>query len=188
MTARVHIEVREHAANPCASRKDFCRIFREDLNALYQLSLLLNGDPERAESCLVTALEDCVMGNYVPREMAPFWTKRTILENAIHELRPRPRRSHSFSSEPVFSYIGQLSIGPDGHFENEAILALEDFERFAFVMSVLDHYSEYECAFLLQCSVLDIREARTCAIEQLVDSLQHGFSSQLNLYAGDEIT
>ena len=54
-------------------------------------------------------------------------------------------------------------------------MALEDFERFVFVMSVLDHYSEQDCALFLDCSVLEILETRTRALEKLIDSLHITF-------------
>jgi DNA-directed RNA polymerase specialized sigma24 family protein len=53
----------------------------------------------------------------------------------------------------------------------DAVLGLEDFERFVFIMSVLEHYSEHDCALLLGCSVREIREGRTRALKELADSL-----------------
>ena len=90
MTERVHIRVHEKKANPYASREDFRRIFSEDLDGLYQLSFLLTRDSERAERCFVAGLEDCVTGTLVFREWARSWAKRTIIQNAIGELNPRP--------------------------------------------------------------------------------------------------
>ena len=46
----------------------------------------------------------------------------------------------------------------------------EDFERFVFTMSVLEHYSEHDCALLLGRSVPEVREARTRALHALMDS------------------
>jgi len=54
----------------------------------------------------------------------------------------------------------------------EAVLDLEDFERFVFVMSVLEHYSEHDCGLLLGCSVREVREARSRALKELMDSSQ----------------
>jgi hypothetical protein len=170
MTARVDIQVREGAANPTASHDDVFRIFSEDLNGLYQLSLLLTGNLERAARCLVAGL-DCATEHSSFGKWARSWSKRMIVENAIRELNPRPLHARSPASVSVFPYIGWLSSGPSGHFELEAILALEDFERFVFVMSVLEHHSEHDCAILLECSVSEIQEARTSALEKLIDSL-----------------
>jgi hypothetical protein len=45
---------------------------------------------------------------------------------------------------------------------------LEQFERFAFVTSVLEHYSERDCALFLGCSPQDVRRARVLALQDLV--------------------
>jgi len=85
------------------------------------------------------------------REWARDWAKRVIVKNAIRVL--NPHRS-----------------GPIGHFHVDAVLRLADFERFVFVMRVLEHYREYECALLLGCSGSEVREARTQAIAELAES------------------
>ena len=170
MTERHHIQVREEQANRYASREDFHTIFSEHLNELYQLSFLLTRDPAKAERCLVSGVEDCVTGNRVFREWARSWAKRTIVQNAIKELKPRPRHSNSPLSATIFPNIDQLSRGPDEHFEIDAVLGLEDFERFVFVMSILERYSDHECALLLGCSVQQVREARSHALQRMASS------------------
>jgi hypothetical protein len=169
MTERAHIRVHEEKANQYASREDFRRIFIEDANGLYQLSLLLTRDSAKAEQCFVGGLEDCVAGNPVFREWARSWAKRTIVQNAIRELNPRPGQCNSVSPT-IFADIDQLSSGPGKYFGMDAVFRLEDYERFVFVMSVLEHYSEHECALLLGCSVPEVREARTRALKELADS------------------
>jgi DNA-directed RNA polymerase specialized sigma24 family protein len=168
MTERSDIQVREREPDPHASHADFHTIFNEDLKEHYQLSFLLTRDPAKAERCLVGGLEDCVTGNRVFREWARSWAKRAILQNAIRELKPRPSQSNSLLSGAIFPDIEQLSR--DGHFEMDAVLRLADFERFVFVMSVLEHYSEHDCAFLLGCSDREIREGRTRALKELMSS------------------
>jgi len=170
MTKGTPIQVREHEGSLYASHEDFHTIFNEDLKELYQLSFLLTRDPAKAERCLVTGLEDCVSGNRVFREWARSWAKRTIVQNAIRELKPRPSQSTSPLSGAMFSDVDQHSRGPSGHFEIDAVLRLADFDRSVFVMSVLEHYSEHDCALLLGCSARDIREGRTRALKELADS------------------
>jgi hypothetical protein len=46
--------------------------------------------------------------------------------------------------EGIFVNLEQLSR--DGHFEMDTVLRLAEFERFVFVMSVLEHYSEHDCS------------------------------------------
>ena len=169
MTERAHIRVHEEKANQYASGEDFRRIFIEDTNGLYQLSLLLTRDSVKAEQCFVGVSEDYVAGNSVFREWALSWAKRAIIQNAIQELNPRPRRFNP-ASPTIFADIDQLSSGPDEYFEIDAVWRLEDHERFVFVMSVLEHYSEHDCALLLGCSLPEVRDARTRALKKLADS------------------
>jgi len=49
-------------------------------------------------------------------------------------------------------------------------LSLEDFERFVFIMSVLEHFSDHDCALLLDCSVREILESRARALRELMVS------------------
>jgi len=170
MAERAHIRVREKEADMYASHDDFRTIFKEGMKELYQLSFLLTSDPIKAERCLVSGLEDCVSGNPVFREWARSWAKRTIVQNAIRELKPRPSQSNSPLSRAMFSNLDEHSRDPGGHFEIDAVLRLADFHRFVFVMSVLEHYSEHECALLLGCSARDIREGRARALMELADS------------------
>src|SRR5229473_264355 len=170
MTEQACGPIRRNAESRYAIRDDFLKIFNEDLNGLYQLSFLLTGDHQKGERCFVAGIEDCAKENRVFREWARAWAKRVIVENAIREL--HPRRSHSNSSallRAVFSH-NQQSSGPIGHFDVDAVLGLADFERFAFVLCVLERYREHECALLLGCSAIKVREARTQAIEELAQS------------------
>ena len=179
MSERAHIRVHEEKANQYASREDFHRIFSEDTDDLYQLSLLLTRDSVKAEHCFTGGLEDCVAGNSVFREWARSWAKRAIIQNAIRELNPRPRRSNP-ASPTIFGDIDHLSSGPGKYFAIDAVLGLEDHERFVFVMSVLERYSEPDCALLLGCSVREVREARTRALKELANS-PHADRSQKQL-------
>jgi hypothetical protein len=47
-----------------------------------------------------------------------------------------------------------------------AILSLDTFERFVFVMSILEGQSDAECAFLLRCSRRDVMMARVLALKR----------------------
>jgi len=170
MTERAYIQDPKDETDRYASREDFRRIFTEDLDELYQLSFLLTRDPQKAERCFVGGLEDCVAGNSVFREWARSWAKRAIIQNAIRELKPRPNPSNSLTSAAIFLGIDQHSSGPPNHFEIDAVFGLEDPERFVFVMSVLEHYSEHDCALLLGCSVLEVRTAHAHALNDLTHS------------------
>src|ERR1700746_3700636 len=170
MMEQTEIQVPQKEADLYASREDFHAIFNEDLKQLYQLSFLLTRDTAKAERCLVVGLEECVNGNSVFREWARSWAKRAIIQNAIRELNPRASQSNSRRPGTVVPDIEALSIDPGRYFEMHAVLRLEDFERFVFVMSALEHYSEHDCALLLGCPVREIREGRTRALRQMMGS------------------
>jgi len=157
--------------NPYATREDFIKVFHEDMAGLYRLSFLLTGDHEKAERCFVAGIEDCVKENRVFREWARSWAKRIIIENAIRELKPRPNLSGASRSANVSSHREKPS-GSSGNFDLETVLKLGDFARFVFVMSVLENYSDHECTLLLGCSVLELRQARVHALEELASSGQ----------------
>ena len=143
MTKAAAIPVREREADPYATHEDFHTIS--------------NG------------LEGCVAGNRVFRDWARSWAKRTIIQNAIREVKPRPSQSNSSWSGAIVPDIEQQGRNPRAHFERGAVLRLEDFERFVFTMSVLEHYSEHDCSILLGCSVREIREGRARALKELTD-------------------
>jgi len=166
MTDQAHIQTYGNGDNPYASREDFLNIFDEDMNGLYQLSFLLTGDLQKAEKCFISGIEDCAKENRVFREWARVWAKRVIAENAIRELNPRCKYSSSSSVPPALPNYQQLG-GPSGHFDRDSILGIADFERFVFVLCVLEHCREQECALLLGCSAREVREARTRAIAEL---------------------
>jgi DNA-directed RNA polymerase specialized sigma24 family protein len=150
--------------NLYASREDFYKILDEDLDRLYQLSFLLTGDQQKAEDCFVAGIEACADENRVFSEWARAWTIRVVVENAVRELTPRPTRSNS-SSLP--SLRTRESTSPTGYFDADILLVLADFDRFVFVLRVLEGYPENECALLLGSSRSQVREACTNAIKKL---------------------
>jgi hypothetical protein len=164
MPEQTHIENAEYA-----SCEDFRRIFEEDLHGLYQLSFLLAGDAQKAERCFVAGLENCVKQSRVFREWARTWAKRVIVKNAIRELHPQSNHSNSSARVPMIFSPKLYLNGPSGHFDTDAVSGLADFERFVFVLCVLERYREHECALLLGCSDSEVREARTLAIGQVAN-------------------
>jgi len=183
MTEQAHSSMRRNGENRYATCQDFLKIFDEDMLDLYQLSFLLTGDHQKGQRCFVAGIEECAKENRVFREWARVWAKRVIVENAIREL--QPRRCHSSSSAllpTVFSHNRQSS-GASGHFDVDAVLGLADFQRFVFVLCVLERHPQHECALLLGCSASEVREARTQAIEELAKFRPTGFDR----YEGREL-
>jgi DNA-directed RNA polymerase specialized sigma24 family protein len=112
----------------------------------------------------VAGIEACAVQNRVFSEWVRAWTIRAVVENAIRELAPRPTRSNS-SSQP--SLRTRESTSPTGYFDADILLGRADFDRFVFVLRVLEGYSENECALLLGTSRSRVREACTCALKKL---------------------
>ena len=149
--------------NEYAIAEDFEKIFNENMASLYLLARLLTGDQERAEQCFVGGIEESVQANYVFKKSAHNWAKRAIIQNAIHALKPDPEDwSTSLPTDPI-SNDSRALIDSD----LSVVLALHDFERFVFVMSVLERMSDLECAVLLSYSVERVREARARALGQV---------------------
>ena len=150
-----------------ATSTDFCRIFETDMNRLYRLSLLLTADTELAEKCFVLGLADSKNGNPVFKEWARSWARRTIIVNAIRMLRPRQDSTSSANaSNSVARNVKDLPA------ELAAAIGLGVFDRFVFVMSVLEDYSERDCRLLLDCSPSDIAQSRNRALKQLAGLAQ----------------
>lgn len=156
------ISTSRDSAGQYSSREHFCRVFFENLDGLYQLSFLLTGDEEMAQQCFVAGLEDSVKASNVFRGWAHSWAKRAIIRNAIRTLRPQPADADSPAAKK-----SKLRIIRDGHLEIDIVLALEDFERVVFVMTVLERYSDRESALLMGCSVEEVRAARICALKEI---------------------
>jgi DNA-directed RNA polymerase specialized sigma24 family protein len=173
MTEQAHSAIRENAETRYATCQHFLKIFVEDMQGLYQLSVLLTGDHQKGEKCFVAGMEACAKENRVFREWARTWAKRVIVQIAIRELQLRPSHSDSFEQFPTaFSH----KKDPIERFDLDAVLGLADFERFVFVLCVLERYREYECALLLGCSASEVREARTQAIQELAKFQPNVFS------------
>jgi len=158
--------VEDKPSTKYATTADFCALFARHVDELYQLSFLLTADHQKAEECFVTGLADSAKDNHVFKEWARSWAKRTIIQNAIRRVRPH---APSFPLAPSPSVVA-LPIEQGSHFEADVVLALEDFERFVFVMSVLEHFSEHECSLLLGCSPRQVREAQGRAFGRLLNS------------------
>jgi hypothetical protein len=149
---------------PYASSDDFRQVFDEDMNSLYLLSFLLTADHEKAEQCFVSGLEDVVEGSPVFKDWARSWARRVIIVNAVRAINPRPTEENDRLSPNSVSSNGKAP--PVEQVEIAAVLALQPFERFVYVMTVLERYSDQDCSLLLGCARRDVIAARTRAFEQ----------------------
>ena len=151
-----------------ATDSDFCRIFKQDMQSLYLLSLLLTADPERAEQCYISGLNDCSEGNKVFKEWARSWSRRVVIKNAIRAI--SPARAHQEDSQNDVTRLFDQSrvLARTGlAAELSAVLKLPPMERFAFVMSFCEGYSDHDCALLLGCMRADVAAARVRALQRI---------------------
>jgi len=163
---------------PYASSDDFQRVFHEDMNGLYLLSFLLTADHEKAEQCFVSGLEDAVNGNRVFREWARSWARRVIIKNAVKVINPRPVDGSAYSS-PVSVNSNGKTLPAEHQVEIAAVLGLEPFERFVYVMTVLEGYSDQDCSLLLGCARRDVLAARSRALQQTGSVIESHFQRPL---------
>jgi hypothetical protein len=165
-----HIAKRK--TTPYATGADFCRIFKNDMNRLYLLSLVLTADHSAAHQCFVQGLEDSQKSNPVFKDWAQSWARRMIIANAIRMVQPRPESNT----------LGRVNHGADAATPNAngampeeiaSIFALPDFDRFTFVLRILEGYSDRECSLLLRCTVSDLSAARARIFQQMATSADH---------------
>jgi len=141
---------------------DFCQVFDKHVDSLYTLGLLLTADHSKADQCFVAGLDDCLHGGPVFREWVHSWARRTVVKNAIRMTSRVPNQTRTAGKpEPV----------ANAHPIVAAITSLQPFERFVFVLSVLEKYPDRECATLLDCTVRQVVDARTKAVQRLVGML-----------------
>ena len=148
--------------NDYATHSDFCAIFRQQLDRLYLLSLILAGDEVIAEKCFLAAFNSCAKQGLVFRESALSWSRRSVIKSAIKFVLPAACNS---SGQHLSGNRSDLSIHSDALLKS--VQDLPPFDRFVFVMSVLERYSDRECALLLGCSRADILPARIRAFQQI---------------------
>lgn len=162
-------KTKDEALSPYATRADFCQIFQSNMNSLYLLAFLLTADQTLAEQCFVGGLHISQEGNHVFREWAERWARRAIILNAIRMVRPHQTANHSQTASGRTAWP-DLTKQP----EMARVMELPTFERFVFVMSVLEGFSELECSLHLGCMRSEVVEARSRALKRIGQSAQVG--------------
>jgi hypothetical protein len=133
----------------------------EEIQSLHLLSFLLTADQDKAEQCLLSAIGECAEGIGVFMEWARLWTRRAVLKRAIQLIMPAPEHADSgqlISLKKPATWVDNIPFAP--------ILLLDAFERFVFVMSILEGQSDEECAILLRCSRRDVMMARMLSLQR----------------------
>jgi hypothetical protein len=148
-----------------ATVADFFKTFTDEMQSLNLLSLLLTADKDKAEECFVCSMGECVEEIVVFMEWAHLLAGRAVIKYAIQMIRPTPEQPDSL---PLIRLKRPATSAENNPFA--AIAALGAFERFVFVMSVLEGQSEQDCAILLRCSRRDVVIARALALTRLANT------------------
>ena len=161
-----NLDASHHASNiqrsqAYATPQDFCAIFRDEMDGLYSLALSLTGSHEAAHKTFLAALNDCRTGNAVFAEWAHSWSRRAVIKSAIRLLAPvRSRANDAPEAGPEAIASG---VNPSAR----PFLQLETFERFVFVISVLEGYTVRECGALLDASPREVEQVRVRAMQKI---------------------
>lgn len=152
-------------SNKYATAADFCSIFHQHMDRLYTLAFLLTTDHELSERCFLAAFEDCVDGISIFENWALAWSRRAVVKNALEMARFKSRED---SVCPRLATDGYESAGREFA---QAITGLPQIERFAYVLTVLERYSDRESSVLLDLSIAEVIRARNHALQHVADAL-----------------
>jgi len=143
-----------------ATPADFCKLLESDMKSLYRLAFLLTTNHHDAEQCFVATIDASSKQQTVFKPRALLWLKRSVIKNAIQIVLPAAatgKRESSSAGQP----------GTPGDSDLDAVTQLAPLERFIFVMSVLERYSDWECSLLLGYHLKEVAKLRTRALREL---------------------
>jgi DNA-directed RNA polymerase specialized sigma24 family protein len=153
----------EEDARRYISGKSFCNLFSDRMAEFYQLAFLLTADPTLTEECFIAALEDCISASNVSRDWAHTWARRAIVKNAVRIVKDCTLHGPSSQTDRD----GGEKIPNAAGFvrpEFDAILALPIFDRFVFVLSLLERFPAGEISSLLGRPIKEVLQARISAL------------------------
>jgi hypothetical protein len=151
-----------------ARKEEFVSLFERERVSLQKLALLLTAKPEAAKRCLILAFGECIASSSVSKEWVLSWTRRVVIRNAISLVIGSGGQSFVNSNDDADN--GLIAFFPDDSpgatAESESIFDLPEFDRFVFVICILERYSMHDCALLLGRSPRDIDAVRRRVINQ----------------------
>ena len=135
----------------------------DEITELYLLAFILTADKETAEQCVLDSVDGYLDSGAVS---LVDWVKsdgrHAAITSAVKRLKPRVKASYSWTVPD-----GTRAVSAPSHQPFAVITALGTFERFVYVLSVLEGYDEEECADVLQCHRAEVVAARKLS-QQLV--------------------
>ncbi|HZS29228.1 MAG TPA: hypothetical protein VFB76_18525 [Candidatus Angelobacter sp.] len=151
-----------------ATCNDFRQIFTEDMAGLHLLAYLLTADMAKAEQCFVSGLDDSIHGNPVFKQWARAWSKRAIIQNAVKMM--APVHGQSAAEEEISKRTPHIADAQENPLV-ALVMQWSPFERFVFVMSVLEGYSLRECSALLACRDQEVIAAKSLVLQRLANKV-----------------
>jgi len=123
---------------------------------LYLLAFMLTADKETAEQCMLDAVDE-YLNSSAPSLIDWMRDKgrHAVIERAVQSLNPRVKASYCWTVP-----TGTRALRAPGHQPFAVMTALGTFERFVYVLTVLEGYDEEECAGVLECRRSDVVAAR----------------------------
>jgi hypothetical protein len=158
-----HTQIADGGVTQYAAAADFSEVFTEEMHSLYLLSFLLTADKDKAEQCFIGALGECLEGMDAFMEWARLWARRAIIRQAIRMIKPAPEDT---DLSPLVSVNKTAAVSPSNNLL-AAIVSLSAFERFVFVMSILERLSDGDCLTHLRCSRRELDLSRELAVRYL---------------------
>jgi DNA-directed RNA polymerase specialized sigma24 family protein len=162
---------RKRVSEKCqyARKEEFVSLFERERVSLQRLALLLAANSETAKQCLISSFRQCVASSSVSKDWILSWTRRMVICNAISLVIGPEGQSFVNTYDETDNEL--IAFFPDDSFgaiaESESICDLPEFDRFVFVICVLERYSMHDCALLLGRSPRDIDEARRRVVSQV---------------------
>jgi hypothetical protein len=157
------MQIADGGVSPYAAAADFGEVFTEEMHSLYLLSFLLTGDKDKAEQCFISALGECLEGMGAFMEWARLWARRAIIRQAIRMIKPAPE----VTDQSGLVSVKTAAVASPNNNLLAAIVSLCAFERFVFVMSILERLSDGDCLAFLRCSRRELALARELAVRIL---------------------
>jgi hypothetical protein len=146
-----------------AKQAHFWNLFENDVKPLYLLAFLLTANHEDSEQCFVSTVEGAFKEQpLVFRQWVRSWVKRKLIENAIEIVSPA-----SIRNRQKRDLWGAGQHETQRECEIDTVTKLVAFDRFVFVMSILERHSNRDCSVLLGCSMNKVAQARVRALRRL---------------------
>jgi DNA-directed RNA polymerase specialized sigma24 family protein len=146
--------------------EDVRQFFTGEMTGVLRLALHLTADAEKAETCLILAMRDCIERSTVSKEWLPRWARRMVVRNAIRLVLAKETETRH---ETGFTFYPRASDDlTDSLRESVEILQLDDFDRLAFVICVFERYALMDCALLMRTTPNNVKAAIARARNQLL--------------------